>query len=214
MNTGNIPVYSNNGLLTTVAWRINGEMAFALDGGVYATGATTQWLRDKLNIISNASQTEQMAVDAKDNGGVYFVPAFTGLAAPHWDSYARGTIVGITGGTTREQIVRAALESTAYQVKDVLDVMNLNANIPINKIRVDGGAVANSFLMQFQADLLDISIDVPVVKNTTALGSAFLGALGIEDITSLNDISHHLRLDKTYTPNMKLNVPPVSVLNE
>ncbi|MCI2062775.1 MAG: glycerol kinase GlpK [Eubacteriaceae bacterium] len=202
MNTGNIPVYSNNGLLTTVAWRINGEMAFALDGGVYATGATTQWLRDKLNIISNASQTEQMAVDAKDNGGVYFVPAFTGLAAPHWDSYARGTIVGITGGTTREQIVRAALESTAYQVKDVLDVMNLNANIPINKIRVDGGAVANSFLMQFQADLLDISIDVPVVKNTTALGSAFLGALGIEDITSLNDISHHLRLDKTYTPNM------------
>ena len=205
MNTGDKPVYSKNGLLTTIAWRLNGKTTFALDGGIYVTGAATQWLRDKLKIIDNASQTEQMAIDAKDNGGVFFVPAFAGLAAPHWDSYARGTIVGITGGTSREQIVRATLESTAYQVRDNLDVMNMDSGIQIKKIRVDGGAVVNNFLMQFQSDILGIPIDVPVINETTALGSAYLAALGIGEFDSLDDIQKKWKLKKTYTPKMSID---------
>lgn len=205
MNTGEEPVYSKNGLLTTVAWKLNGKTTFALDGGIYVTGAATQWLRDKLKIIDNAAQTEQMAIDAGGNGGVYFVPAFTGLAAPHWDSYARGTIVGITGGTTREQIVRACLEATAYQVKDNLDVMNLDANIPITKIRVDGGAVVNEFLMQFQADILGIPIDIPVINETTALGAAYLAAMGIGEFDSLKELASKWQLSKTYEPKMSVD---------
>ncbi len=205
MNTGDKPIYSRNGILTTVAWKLNGKTTYALDGGVYVTGAATQWLRDKLKIIDNAAQTEQMSIDAGDNGDVYFVPAFAGLAAPHWDSYARGTIVGITGGTTREQIVRATLEATAYQVKDNLDVMNLDANIPIKKIRADGGAVVNKFLMQFQADILGIPIDVPVINETTALGAAYLAAMGIGEFKSLDEISDKWQLDRTYEPNMSID---------
>ena len=148
MNTGDKPVYSKNGLLTTVAWSLDGKMTFALDGGIYISGAATQWLRDGLKIINKASETEQMAINAGNNGGVYFVPAFAGLAAPHWDSYARGTMLGITGGTTREHIVRATLEATAYQVKDNLDVMNLDSSIPIKILRADGGAVQNNFLIR------------------------------------------------------------------
>lgn len=202
MNTGNKAVYSKNGLLTTVAWRLNKKMSFALDGGIYITGAATQWLRDGIKIIDNAAQTEQMAYDAKSNGGVYFVPAFSGLAAPHWDSYARGTMVGITGGTTREHIVRATLESTAYQVKDNLDVMNMDASMPITILRADGGAVANNFLMQFQADILGIPVDVPVIKDTTALGAAQLAALGIGEFDSIEDLASNWKLAKRYEPKM------------
>ena len=202
MNTGNKPIYSQHGILTTVAWGMGGKLTFALDGGVYITGAATQWLRDKLQIIDNAAQTEEMALAAGDNGGVYFVPAFTGLAAPHWDSYARGTIIGITGGTTREQIVRATLESTAYQVMDNLEVMRQDANIPITTMRVDGGAVANGFLMQFQADILNIPIDIPVVHDTTPLGAAYLAALAIGDFKSMDDITRKWKLEKTYEPHM------------
>ena len=205
MNTGEKPIYSSNGLLTTVAWRLNKNMTFALDGGIYITGAATQWLRDGIKIIDSAAQTEQMAYDAKSNGGVYFVPAFAGLAAPHWDSYARGTMVGITGGTTREHIVRATLESTAYQVKDNLDVMNMDASMPISILRTDGGAVANNFLMQFQADILGIPVDVPVIKDTTPLGAAQLAALGIGEFDSIEDLASHWKLAKRYEPKMSVD---------
>lgn len=205
MNTGDKPVYSKNGLLTTVAWSLNNKMTFALDGGIYITGAATQWLRDGLKIIKNAGETEQMAYDAKSNGGVYFVPAFAGLAAPHWDSYARGTMLGITGGTTREHIVRATLESTAYQVKDNLDVMNLDASIPIKIMRVDGGAVKNNFLMQFQSDILGIPVDVPVINDTTPLGAAYLAALGIGDYKDINELAGNWKLAKRFEPKMSVD---------
>lgn len=202
MNTGDKPVYSKNGLLTTVAWGLSGKLTFALDGGIYIAGAATQWLRDGIGIIEHASQTEQMAVDAGNNGGVFFVPAFAGLAAPHWDSYARGMIIGLTGGTTREQIVRATLEATAYQVKDNLDVMNLDASIPIEIMRADGGAVNNRFLMQFQADILGIAVDIPQISDTTALGAAYLAALGIGEFESIYELSHHWKLARRYEPKM------------
>ena len=205
MNTGDKAVYSKNGLLTTVAWRLNKKMSFALDGGIYITGAATQWLRDGIKIINSASETEQMAYDAGSNGGVYFVPAFSGLAAPHWDSYARGTMVGITGGTTREHIVRATLEATAYQVKDNLDVMNMDASMPITVLRADGGAAANKFLMQFQADLIGIPVDVPEIKDTTALGAAQLAALGAGEFDSIEQMEGTWKLAKRYEPKMSVD---------
>ena len=180
-------------------------MTFALDGGIYITGAATQWLRDGIKIIKNAAETEEMAYSVKNNGGVYFVPAFSGLAAPHWDSYARGTIVGITGGTTREHIVRATLEATAYQVKDNLDVMNMDSDMPITIMRADGGATANNFLMQFQADLLGIPVDVPVIQDTTALGAAQLAALGIGEFDSIEQLEGNWKLAKRYEPKMSVD---------
>ncbi len=202
MNTGDKPVYSKHGLLTTVAWGLAGKMTFALDGGIYIAGAATQWLRDGIKIIEEASRTENMALAAKDNGGIYFVPAFVGLAAPHWDSYARGMMIGITGGTTREQIVRATLEATAYQVKDNLDVMNMDAGIPMNIMRADGGAVGNKFLMQFQADILNIPVDIPKITETTALGAAYLAALGIGEFQSISDLANHWKLARRFEPKM------------
>lgn len=203
MNTGDQPVYSENGLLTTVGWGINdGHMTFALDGGIYIAGAAVQWLRDKLKIIAHASETEAIAERVPDTGGVFFVPAFSGLAAPHWDQYARGTMVGITGGTTREQIIRATLESIAYQVKDNLDVMVGDSGIPIEVMRVDGGASVNDFLMQFQADILGIPVDVPVITETTALGAAYLAAYGIGEFRSLDEIKGKWKLHKRFEPKM------------
>jgi glycerol kinase len=177
-------------------------MTFALDGGVYITGAATQWLRDGLKIINNAAETETMARSVKDNGGVYFVPAFTGLAAPHWDSYARGMMIGITGGTTKEHIVRATLEATAYEVKDILDVMEKDSRVPITVLRCDGGATANGFLMQFQSDILGIPIDMPEITETTALGAAYMAALGIGEFSSIEDISAHWKLARHIEPQM------------
>jgi len=202
MNTGDKPVYSKNGLLTTVAWGLDGKMTFALDGGVYITGAAVQWLRDKMRVITNSAETEEIAIAAGNTGGVFFVPAFAGLAAPHWDQYARGTIVGITGGTTREQIIRATLESVAYQVNDNLDVMNKDAGIPVKVMRVDGGMVANKFLMQFQSDIMGIPVDVPTIIETTALGSAYLAALGIGEFSSLDDLTSHWKLGQRFEPRM------------
>lgn len=202
MNTGEKPVYSKNGLLTTVAWGMEEKSTFALDGGIYIAGAAVQWLRDGIKIIEDSKQTEEMAFAAGDNGGVYFVPAFAGLAAPHWDQYARGTIVGLTGGVTREQIVRATLESVAYQVKDNLDVMKLDSGIDIDIMRVDGGMVANEFLMQFQADILGIPVDVPVITDTTALGAAYLAALGIGEYKNLDELTSKWKLAKRYEPKM------------
>lgn len=202
MNTGNKPVNSPNGLLTTVAWQLDGKMSYALDGGIYVAGAATQWLRDKLGIIKSASETEKMALDAGTNGGVFFVPAFSGLAAPHWDSYARGTMVGITGGTTKEQIVRATLEATAYQVKDNLDVMNTDSGFPTKRLRVDGGAVVNNFLMQFQSDILNVPIDVPQISETTALGAAYLAALATGEFKSIEEIAANWKVARSFEPKM------------
>lgn len=203
MNTGDKPVYSKNGLLTTVGWGLNqGKITFALDAGIYIAGAAVQWLRDKLKIIENAADTESMAKSVPDTAGVYFVPAFSGLAAPHWDQYARGTLVGITGGTEKEHIVRATLESMAYQVKDNLDVLERDSGIPIQVMRVDGGASVNEFLMQFQADILGIPVEVPVITDTTALGAAYLAAYGIGEFHDINELEQNWKLDKRYEPQM------------
>lgn len=200
MNTGSSPVRSPNGLVTTVVWRLNGQVTFALDGGVYVSGAAVQWLRDGLKIIENAAETEILSRAVPDTGGVYFVPAFVGLAAPHWDQYARGMIIGITGGTTRAHIARATLEAIAYQVRENLDVMRKDSGTAIEVMRVDGGAVINEFLMQFQADMLGIPVDVPVINETTALGAAYLAALGIGDFGGLGEISAIWKLRKRYEP--------------
>ena len=202
MNTGSKPVASAEGLVTTVAWRINGETTYALDGGVYISGAATQWLRDGLQIIENAAQTEAMARSVSDSGGVYFVPAFTGLAAPYWDSYARGMMIGITGGTTREHIVRATLESTAYQVGDLLRAMEQDSGVTIRAMRCDGGAVVNGFLMQFQSDILDLPVHIPEIRDTTALGAAFMAALGAGFAGSADELRQCWRLARCYEPQM------------
>ncbi len=202
MNTGETPVYSPNGILTTVAWQLKGTRSYALDGGIYISGAATQWLRDGLKIIQSASETEAMALAAGGNGGLYFVPSFTGLAAPYWDSYARGMMIGITAGTTREQIVRATLESTAYQVSDVLKVMEKDSKVPISVMRCDGGATANNFLMQFQSDILGIPLHVPEIIDTTALGAAYIAAIGIGEFHSPAELSGQWRLARSFEPNM------------
>lgn len=202
MNTGGKPVQSKNGLVTTVVWGVDKKIAYALDGGVYIAGAAIQWLRDGLKIINDASETEALAKSVPDSGGVYFVPAFTGLAAPYWDQYARGTMIGITGGTTRAHVVRATLEAIAFQVAENLEVMQKDSGISIDVMRVDGGAVVNQFLMQFQADILGVPVDVPVIYETTALGAAYLGALGVGDFNSLDAISRNWKLRKRYIPSI------------
>lgn len=202
MNTGGAFVTSANGLLPTVAWKLKREQTFALDGGVFVTGAATKWLENGLEIIRSPQETEQIASSVADNGGVYFVPAFTGLAAPHWDSYASGMMIGITAGTTRAHIVRATLEAAAYQVWDVLNVMNQASKVPITVMRCNGSATENRFLMQFQADLLDIPLDIPEVAETTALGAAFMGALGVGEYDSVQDMESIWKRSKRYEPQM------------
>jgi len=202
MNTGNTAVFSENGLITTAVWSLDKKITYALDGGVYIGGAAIQWLRDGLKIIKNAAETEALAKSVPDTGGVYFVPAFSGLAAPYWDQYARGMMIGITGGTTQAHIVRAALEAIAYQVAENLEVMRKDSGMYIDVMRVDGGAVVNEFLMQFQSDILGIPVDVPVINETTALGAAYLGALGIGDFESLYSIKTNWKLKKRFTPSI------------
>lgn len=202
MNTGERPVASRHGLLTTIAWCLDGRVKYALDGGIYIAGAAVQWLRDGLKIIKDVAETEEMAMSVKDAGGVYFVPAFVGMAAPYWDMYARGTIVGITGGTTREHLARATLESIAYQVYDVLECMKADSKYPIEKLRVDGGAVANTFLMQFQADILGIPVEVSKITETTALGAAYLAGLAVSFWESQEELSQIWQVDRVYKPQM------------
>lgn len=202
MNTGDKAVASTNGLLPTVAWKLKDQMTFALDGGVYITGAATKWLKEGLGIITSTAESERYALEVEDNGGVYFVPAFSGLAAPHWDSYASGMMIGITGGTRRAHIIRATLEATAYQVRDVLDVMQKEANVPISVIRCNGAATSNRFLMQFQSDILGIPLDIPEVVETTALGAAFMGALGIGEFGDIRDVENIWKLSRRYEPKM------------
>ena len=202
MNTGETPVKSENGLLTTMAWRIGGKPVYALEGSVFMGGATIQWLRDELQIIRTAAESENLAQSVNSTGGVYLVPAFTGLGAPWWDMYSRGTLVGMTRGTGRPQIVRAALEAIAYQSADLMDAMAADCGSRPDSLQVDGGASANSFLMQFQADITGIPVVRPRVLETTALGAALLAGLGAGIYTSPEEATGGWQKDLEFTPRM------------
>ena len=205
MNTGEKFVKSSNGLLTTIAIGIDDRVTYALEGSVFIAGAVVQWLRDELRLIDSASETEQLAQSVSDSGGVYLVPAFTGLGAPHWDMYARGTITGITRGTGRSHIVRAALESIAYQTRDVLDAMMQDTGINLKSLKVDGGASQNNFLMQFQSDILGKEVDRPVVTETTALGAAYLAGLATGFWKSRDEIAQKWSMDRKFMPVMNID---------
>ncbi|MFT5386155.1 MAG: glycerol kinase [Saprospiraceae bacterium] len=202
MNTGTIPVQSKAGLLTTIAWGINGKVYYALEGSVFIAGAAIQWLRDGLKIIDEAPDSEFYAMKVKDTQGVYVVPAFAGLGAPYWDMYARGAIFGLTRGTSKAHLVRATLESLAYQTKDLLNAMESDAGVPLSKLRVDGGASANNLLMQFQSDILDTVVERPSVIETTALGAAYLAGLAV-GYWKMEEISQNWQIDKTFEPEME-----------
>ncbi|HLQ47153.1 MAG TPA: glycerol kinase GlpK [Planctomycetaceae bacterium] len=202
LNTGEKPAESKNGLLTTVGWRINDRTTYCLEGAVFIAGAAVQWLRDGLGLIRHASETAELASSLDDNGGVYFVPAFVGLGAPHWDADARGTIVGLTRGTTKAHLARAALEAMAYQTRDVLDAMREDSGIAIQSLRVDGGATANNWLMQFQADVLGVPVSRPVVPETTALGAAYLAGLATGVWLDARDIVANWQLQREFLPSM------------
>lgn len=202
MNTGNKPVESKKNLLTTIAWKINGETTYAIEGSVFVAGAAIQWIRDGLGLIANASDSEKLATEVSDNGGVYFVPALTGLGAPYWDQYARGTITGITRGTTSAHITRAALESIAYQSNDVLKAIESDSSTVTAELRVDGGAVANDFLMQFQADISGCKVIRPKILETTAMGAAYLAGLAIGFWTNTDELAKHWSVDKIFSPAM------------
>ena len=202
MNVGDQAIASEHQLLTTAAWKLGDRATYALEGSVFIGGAVVQWLRDQLGIISSAGEIESLAASVPDNGGVYLVPAFAGLGAPHWDQYARGTLTGLTRGTTRAHLARAALEGIAYQVADVLDVMKQDARLDIPELRVDGGAAANDLLMQFQADILGVPTVRPKVTETTALGAAYLAGLATAVWSSTRDIEQHRAIDRTFEPAM------------
>jgi glycerol kinase len=201
-NIGTTPIRSRQQLVTTVAWQVGGRTEYALEGSVFIGGAVVQWIRDGLGLVRTAVDIEPLAASVADNGGVYLVPAFAGLGAPHWDPYARGTIVGITRGTTAAHIARAALESIAYQVSDLLDAMAADAGIPLTELRVDGGAATNDTLMQFQADLLGVPVVRPVVTETTALGAAYLAGLAVGFWPSADAIGGQWRVERRFEPAM------------
>ena len=202
MNTGEKPVFSKNGLVTTIAWGLDGKVNYALEGSIFVAGAAIQWLRDGMKMLDSAADSEYMATRVKGTHGCYVVPAFTGLGAPHWDQYARGTIVGITRGTTKHHIIRATLESIALQVCDVIDAMKVDAGIEVRALKVDGGASANNFLMQFQADMLDAPVNRPACVETTAMGAAYLAGLAVGYWKSKEDVVKNQQLDRVFTPNM------------
>ena len=202
MNTGNKPVFSTHGLLTTIAWGIDNEITYALEGSVFTAGAAIQWLRDELHIIQTATETQKIAEQVSDNNGVYMVPAFAGLGAPHWDAYARGAIIGLTAGVNYKHIVRATLESLAYHTYDVLKAMEEDSNIAVKCLRVDGGASANDFIMQFQSDIIGVPIERPVCIETTALGAAYLAGLFVGYWKNKNDISQNCSIEKSFYSTM------------
>src|SRR6201987_4047088 len=202
MNTGTEGVTSKNKLLTTIAWGRGGQTEYALEGSVFITGTVVQWLRDGLKIIRTAPEVEELAASVPDNGGVYFVPGFVGLGAPHWDPYARGTIVGLSRGSTSAHIARAAVEGIAYQVADILLAMTADSGVKLAELRVDGGAAKNDLLMQFQADILGIPVVRPKETETTALGSAYLAALAVGYYKSLEELASHWAIDRTFQPKM------------
>ena len=202
LHTGTEAIPSQQNLVTTIAWKIGGRTEYALEGSVFITGAAVQWLRDGLGIIRSAPESETLAASVPDTGGVYLVPAFAGLGAPHWDPYARGTIVGITRGTTAAHLARAALEGIAYQVADVLDAMQADSGIPIRELRVDGGAAENDLLLQFQADILGVPVVRPEVTETTALGAAYLAGLAVGFWGSPEEIDRQWQEERRFTPGM------------
>lgn len=203
MNTGSEFVESKNGLLTTIAWGIDGDIEYALEGSIFVAGAAVQWLRDELRIIRTAAESETMAKSVEDTNGVYVVPAFTGIGAPYWDMYARGAIVGLTRGAKAEHIVRATLEAIAYETRDVLEAMEDDSGISLQKLRVDGGAVNNNFLMQFQSDILNVNVERPAVTETTALGVAYLAGLAVGFWKSKQDIMDRWKVERTFLPSME-----------
>jgi glycerol kinase len=202
LNTGDRPVPSQKGLVTTVAWGLGGKVAYAMEGSIFITGAAVQWLRDGLAIISNSAESETLARSVPDNGGVYFVPAFVGLGAPYWDMYARGTIVGLTRGATRGHLARATLEAIAYQVRDVVEAMGAEAGLKVPLLRVDGGGTANSLLMQFQADILGVPIQRAAVTEITALGAAYLAGLAVGLWSDTAQLANLWHAAETYEPKM------------
>jgi glycerol kinase len=202
MNIGSNPALSANNLLTTIAWKINGEVTYALEGGIFIGGAIVQWLRDELGLIKSSADVEELAAKVNDNGGVYIVPAFAGLGAPHWDQHARGTITGITRGTNSGHFARAALESIAYQTMDVLKSMEADAGTPISELRVDGGATANNILMQFQADIMKCRVIRPEVTEVTALGAAYLAGLATGFWKDVAEISAQWKVERNFEPQV------------
>lgn len=202
MNTGEKMVKSHNGLVTTIAWGMGGRVEYALEGSIFVAGAAIQWLRDELKIIHDAADSEYFAKKVSDSNGVYVVPAFTGLGAPYWDMYARGAIVGLTRGVNRNHIIRATLESIAYQTKDVIESMIDDSGINLTALKVDGGATANNFLMQFQSDILNVNIERPEVTETTALGAAYLAGLAVGFWKSKGEIAQNWSISKKFRPEM------------
>lgn len=201
MNSGERPIMSSNNLLTTVAWKIGDKVNYALEGSIFVAGSVVQWLRDGLGIIKSSSEVEELAASVPDNGGVYFVPALTGLGAPHWDQYAKGSIYGISRGTTAAHIARAALEGIAFQTMDIVNAMQKDAGITLKELKVDGGASRNNLLMQFQADILGTSVIRPTVTETTALGAAYLAGLAVGYWESLDHIKSQWGVDTEFTPS-------------
>ncbi len=203
MNTGAVPQPSSNNLLTTIAWQVADQpLQYALEGSIFVAGAAVQWLRDEMKLIGSAAESEAIAMSVDSNDGVYMVPAFVGLGAPYWDQYARGAIVGLTRGSGRAQIVRATLEAIAYQTRDVVAAMSADSGLALEGLRVDGGAVANKFLMQFQADILGVPVERPRVTETTALGAAYLAGLATGIWESQDEIAEQWQLEKTFEPQM------------
>jgi len=202
LNTGRKPVPSKNNLLTTIGWGIDGQITYCLEGSVFIAGAVVQWLRDGLGLIRNSEEIETLAATVPDSDGVYFVPAFVGLGAPHWDPYARGAILGLTRGTRAGHLARAAIESMAYQSCDLLEAMEKDAGIKLSSLKVDGGAARNDPLMQFQADLLGVDVRRPVVAETTALGAAYLAGLAVGYWENTEDVTRNWALDKEFIPRL------------
>lgn len=201
MNTGEKGVQSENGLLTTIAWGVDGKVEYALEGSVFVSGSAIQWLRDGLGLLESAPESENLAKNVASTDGVYVVPAFVGLGTPYWDSEARGAVFGLTRGTTKEHLVRATLESIAYQSKDVVDIMAADSGIGVKSLRVDGGAVKNNFLMQFQSDLLNVQVDRPMINETTALGAAYLAGLAIGYWKDKEEIAKQWQIERSFTPD-------------
>ncbi len=206
MNTGEKPVFSSNGLVTTIAWGLDGKVNYALEGSIFVAGAAIQWLRDELRLIDSAADSEYMARKVEDTNGCYVVPAFTGLGAPHWDQYARGTIVGITRGVNKYHIIRATLESMAYQTNDVLQAMKADAGIALRSLKVDGGASANDFLMQVQADITGAPVERPLCVETTAMGAAYLAGLAVGYWKNKEEVIQNWKIDRIFTPDISEEV--------
>lgn len=202
MNTGEHPVFSENGLVTTIAWGLDGKVTYALEGSIFVAGAAIQWLRDEMRLIDSAADSEYMASKVTDTNGCYVVPAFTGLGAPHWDQYARGTIVGITRGVNKYHIIRATLESIAYQVNDVLCAMKADSGIGLASLKADGGASANNFLMQVQADIINAPVNRPVCVETTAMGAAYLAGLAVGYWKNKDEVIRNWAVDRTFPPSV------------